>query len=343
MIFAGDVAIGEQSIGISMPRLLRQNPWLMNLEGSLVMSGEFASQKVVFNTLDAVKWLQGEINLEAVSLANNHILNVCDVETTLDNAKSLGLSAFGAGRNIKEASRPLKWHGYTVISFGWECIECVVASEKKKGVNPYESGHVLRQVNSALSEGKKVICFFHWGYELERYPHPYDRQFAMKLIDMGVSAVIGCHAHRVQPVEFYKERPIVYGLGNFTFMRGYYMDGKLNFPKFSEDEYAFEMNEDRFVLHHFMYDSKENRLEYVKSEEIGPDRNFDGKAEFTGFTAKEYDSWFKVHRVQRKLLPVFNSSESAFSYAIKSKWIKTRGALINFLMKANLKSADRAD
>lgn len=47
-----------------------------------------------------------------------------------------------------------------------------------------------------------VICFFHWNYELEKYPQPFDRQLAMDLIDMGVAAVIGCHAHRTQPIEF---------------------------------------------------------------------------------------------------------------------------------------------
>ncbi len=116
---------------------------------------------------------------------------------------------------------------------------------------------------------------------------------------MGVSTVIGCHAHRVQPVEFYKGRPIVYGLGNFLFCQGHYMGGNLRFPKFCEDEYAFEITDggDKFVLHHFHYDSQGNILDYVKSEEITQDRDFDGKAEFTGYTAAEYERWFKKHRV----------------------------------------------
>lgn len=234
---------------------------------------------------------------------------------------------------------------YRVLAFGWENIQCVPASIKSYGVNPYTRDNVLKCANEALKQKEPVVCFMHWDYELEKYPHPYDRQLAMELIDLGVCAVIGCHAHRVQPVEFYKGRPIVYGLGNFLFYQGHYFDGKLRFPKFCEEEYIFELMDGggKFALHHFHYDSEQNRLEYVKSEDISPDKDFEGKAEFTGFTTKEYEQFFKKNRVQKKLLPIFYANESDFTYWMKSKWIKLRGRLINILMKLNLKSANRTN
>ncbi len=123
------------------------------------------------------------------------------------------------------------------------------------------------------------------------------------------------------------------------------MGGTLRFPKFCEEEYAFEIADDgnKFVVHHFHYDSCNNSLEFVKSEEISTDKVFDGKAEFTGFSAKDYEFWFKTHRVQKKLLPVFKVHESIATYFVKSMWIKIRGEMINLLTSVNLKSANRAD
>ena len=62
---------------------------------------------------------------------------------------------------------------------------------------------------------RRIIAFMHWNTELELYPQPLDRELSHALIDLGVFAVIGCHAHRVQGYEIYKGHPIVYGLGNF--------------------------------------------------------------------------------------------------------------------------------
>ena len=82
-------------------------------------------------------------------------------------------------------------------------------------------------------------------------------------------------------------------------------------------------------------------LEYVKSAEISADRDFDGKAEFSGMSTKEFEKWFKAHRVQRKLLPVFQAHETALSYWTKSKWIQLRGWLLDTAQTLNLKSAKR--
>ena len=275
-------------------------------------------------------------------------MDAADVKTTLDNLEWLNVSVVGGGRNLHEAEKPLLLTDvdgtkYCILAFGWENIQCIPATKNKQGVNPYTKGNILRCVESALKNNEPVICFFHWDYELEAYPQPYDRQLTMELVDMGVSAVIGCHAHRTQPVDFYKGKPIMYGLGNFLFCQGHYFGGKLCFPKFCEEEYAFEITKEGYKLHYFHYDQQENKLEYVNSADISKEIEFDGKAEFTGMTAKEYKKWFKVHRVQKKLLPIFKAKESALSYWGKSKWIQLRGWMLDTAMKLNLKSAKRAE
>ena len=344
MIFSGDIS--QPFTGASkykIPESLESKIWFGNLEGSLIND---SVPQGVYNSYEAIKTLCRNISFTAIGVANNHLLDAADVNTTIKNADKIGVGLVGCGL-LPEASMSLsitdEGTTYRILTFGWENIQCVQATDERQGVNPYTRKNVFKCVKEALKKNDNVLCFMHWDYELEKYPQPYDRQLAMELIDIGVSAVIGCHAHRVQPVEFYKGRPIVYGLGNFLFYQGHYFNGQLRFPKFCEEEYAFEITDggQKFKLHHFHYDSENNNLEYVKSEDVGPDMDFDGKAEFTGFDSEEYEKWFRKHRVQKKLLPIFKARESDVTYAMKSCWIKLRGTIINILTKFNLKSANR--
>jgi len=44
----------------------------------------------------------------------------------------------------------------------------------------------------------------------------YERQIARSAIDAGADVVVGHHAHILQGMEIYKDRPIFHGLGNFA-------------------------------------------------------------------------------------------------------------------------------
>ena len=44
----------------------------------------------------------------------------------------------------------------------------------------------------------------------------YERQVAKAAIDAGADVVVGHHAHILQGMEVYKDRPIFHGLGNFA-------------------------------------------------------------------------------------------------------------------------------
>lgn len=350
MLFSGDIAQPHlKATKVFIPSELKTKVWLGNLEGSLVdISNDKDNRKGVYNSLDAICRLVEQIPFKAFGIANNHLLDVADVNTSRSNAESLAIPLVGAGSELIEAQSSITIHDtdgicYRILAFGWENIQCVSAEKRKQGVNPFTRANVIKCVKDAVSRSEQVICFMHWNYELERYPQPYDRRFAMEMIDMGVSAVIGCHAHRVQPIEFYKGKPIVYGLGNFVFCQGHYFGGKLCFPSFCQEEYVFEITKQGYRLHYFIYDQYNNRLDYVKSEDVGQNQLFDGRAVFSGYTDKEYEVFFKKHRVQKKLLPIFYANESAIGYWMKSKWIKTRGLMINMLTKMNLKSANRAN
>jgi poly-gamma-glutamate capsule biosynthesis protein CapA/YwtB (metallophosphatase superfamily) len=64
-----------------------------------------------------------------------------------------------------------------------------------------------------------VVASFHWG--LHREVLQYMTEIAHRAIDAGADFVIGHGPHFSLPVEVYKEKPIFYGLGSFSFHTGH--------------------------------------------------------------------------------------------------------------------------
>jgi poly-gamma-glutamate synthesis protein (capsule biosynthesis protein) len=56
----------------------------------------------------------------------------------------------------------------------------------------------------------------HWGDE-EVPENDRQKEFARAMIDGGADMVIGAHPHVTQGIEYYKDKLIVYSLGNFVF------------------------------------------------------------------------------------------------------------------------------
>ena len=57
----------------------------------------------------------------------------------------------------------------------------------------------------------------HWGRELETVSNTWQKQYARRIVDAGADLVVGSHPHIVQEIEYYKNVPIVYSLGNFIY------------------------------------------------------------------------------------------------------------------------------
>ncbi|MCR4616064.1 MAG: CapA family protein [Clostridiales bacterium] len=61
------------------------------------------------------------------------------------------------------------------------------------------------------------VIYFHGGIENATAPEEWKVRSCHELIDAGADIIVGSHPHVLQPVEFYKGKPIVYSLGNFCF------------------------------------------------------------------------------------------------------------------------------
>lgn len=332
MIFCGDIALPLAN-GLTFekcPEKLLCESWVGNLEGSLVSKDPdyLLQERKVFNNSKAVDRLCSQFNFICYIIANNHLMDAASVQTTLDNLDALKIPHVGAGNSIDEAYKEFVYDDYVIVAFGWEGISCYPSTNSREGVNSYEKDEVLSQTEALLEKypGKRIIPFMHWNYELELYPQPLDRELAHRLIDMGVYAVIGCHAHRVQPIEIYKGHPIVYGLGNFAFMQGVYMNGNLKFPEISHHEIAFEISDEgHFRVHHFLYDPQRQTVSYQKSSDVE-------NASFADLSSDEYKRFFKANRIQKKFLPIFYFEDSKITYISKIKMVKFRQELIKCII-----------
>lgn len=359
MIFCGDISIsrigGVQLEGL--PDVLKKKEWFGNLEGTLVdvspeETADMLQEHGVFNSLSAIVELSKHINFVGFGLANNHIYNYGTANITLNNINKLGVSCVGLGRNAEQAAKAVhitdtNGKVYTILAFAWRLTESNVSHKEKEGVNSWSRNNAKNCIAKAITEGaQNVIAFVHWNYEMNYLPFPYDRQLAHELIDAGAAAVIGCHSHRTAPVEVYKGKPIIYGLGNFLFENNVYFNGQLNFPDISEEEFAFEIDEEgKYKIHVFHYDTHKNVLKYERAVELteqeGTIKNL------SGFSAEEYEkqyiAYFKSKpKRQRVLCPIFKTHESKLTYWAKEKERDLHELLLKAVLKLKLHGSSKS-
>jgi len=191
-----------------------------NLECPLADTARPARKAIVFQGNPRwAAWLR-RLGFSHLSLANNH---------TLDQQVP-GLQATG---------RALRWAhvgplGYQPDSLAG-CLPTVLGADSSVVVFAYSAlaqrlpgeGCVCGRDFAALCERvatyktlfpeRAVLVYLHWGTEYAAQPSAEQRQQAHDLLEAGAAAVVGTHPHVVQPVEFYRGRPIVYSLGNFLF------------------------------------------------------------------------------------------------------------------------------
>lgn len=162
-----------------------------------------------------------EIGFNAIGLANNHIKDygTQGVLDTIQLCEKHCIKACGAGKNIKEAQKPLyiTKKGITLAIIAIAEQEFCIASENNAGAAPLDPIVNYYQILEAKKHADLVFITIHGGNEYFPFPRPGLRKICHFFIDLGVDAIICHHPHVPGPFEFYKNKPIVYSLGNFLF------------------------------------------------------------------------------------------------------------------------------
>ena len=177
--------------------------------------------------LDTVNYLN-DLGADVAILANNHVYDFGEqgLIDTLDTLGGAGVIPLGAGRNIKEASRPV----YFIVNDIKVALIAATEIEQldipnTKGATEDSPG-VFRSWNSDLiysviAEAKEnadfVIVCMHWGRESESEPDYWQTLKAPKIVEAGADVIIGDHPHVLQGVYYFGDVPCIYSLGNYWF------------------------------------------------------------------------------------------------------------------------------
>lgn len=168
-----------------------------------------------------------EMGFDVVSLANNHVWDLGEegLRNTIKSLDEHGIMYCGAGMNAEEASKPavIEKDGVRIAilaycMFGNKYLGYVeLAGENKAGVNPLIIGKVKEDIRKAKQVYDKVIVMPHWGREYLCEPLSECIRMAKQMIRAGADAVVGSHPHQVQPLVYFKGKPVCFSLGNFLF------------------------------------------------------------------------------------------------------------------------------
>lgn len=161
--------------------------------------------------------------IDVATLANNHAMDygyqgVFDTQVALMAA---GIENTGAGRHRSEAARPVLLASggktYCLLAYSRTLPQSFWASATSPGTASATLDELAEEVRACADSKLHTVVSFHWGQEMTDRIAPYQRELARKAIDAGARLVLGHHPHKLQNVEIYKGRPILYSLGNFAF------------------------------------------------------------------------------------------------------------------------------
>lgn len=167
-----------------------------------------------------------EMGVDMVTLANNHVYDYgndafLDMLDAFDNYK---IPHIGAGHNIEEAKKPFYFiiNGYKFAFVSATRAEKFIltpgATDTEPGVfRCYDPTNMINLIKELRPNCDYVIPIIHFGRENSHDLEEEQVSSAKAYIDAGADIVVGHHAHTLQGIEIYNEKPIIYNLGNFLF------------------------------------------------------------------------------------------------------------------------------
>ncbi len=167
-----------------------------------------------------------EMGIDLVTIANNHVYDFgknafLDMLDTLDTYK---MPHIGAGKNINDASTPYYFiiNGYKIAfvnaNRSEKNIMTPAATETEPGVlRCYDPTIFKELITKTKKESDYVIALIHWGKEDHHELEQVQIDTSKEYIDSGADLIVGTHAHVLQGIDFYKDKAIIYNIGDFIF------------------------------------------------------------------------------------------------------------------------------
>ena len=162
------------------------------------------------------------VGWDACSTASNHSLDAASygVRTTLDALDRAGLRHTGTARSPRERRQPtiLTVKGSQIAFLSYTAVTNGQPTPNPWTVNFADAGAILAEARRARRRGADTaIVNLHWGDEYVHDISPSQLALAKRLTDSpDIAAIVGQHAHVVQPIRWINGKPVVFGEGNLV-------------------------------------------------------------------------------------------------------------------------------
>lgn len=178
-----------------------------SIEGSLIFNADPKS-------VEGLKFAGFDI----LSTANNHAFDQGETGILLTKAllNTNEILPIGTGTECHDGTvlekNNIKFgflaYSYSALNNGGKTADPLVCTQNEQAIN---------DIANIKSKVDILIVSMHAGTEYKRHPNADQITFARRAIDAGADLVIGHHPHWIQTIEQYKDKWILYSLGNFVF------------------------------------------------------------------------------------------------------------------------------
>lgn len=204
---------------------------IINLETSITTSQDFEPKGINYRMHPANTPCLSAARVDCCVLANNHVLDwgKSGLADTICTLQKVRIKTAGAGTNVKEAMAP------AIINVGQSRLVVFSAGTGDSGIEPHWAAtestpgvfllpdlseetvtQISEQVANVKIPGDIAVFSIHWGGNWGYEIPARQRAFAHSLIEhAGIDVVHGHSSHHPKGIEVYKDKPILFGCGDF--------------------------------------------------------------------------------------------------------------------------------
>jgi len=191
-----------------------------------------------------------KLGVHAVTLSNNHVFDFGKqgISDTLAALRAAGILYSGFGESYEDSRKDLivEKNGERIAVICVSEHEYSYALEDRMGARPFDEFDTILDIREAKKHADRVIVLYHGGKEHCRYPSPRLHKACHAMVEHGADLILCQHSHCIGCYEELNGSHILYGQGNFHFIR-------------EEWSQLYGWN-DGFAA---VYDSTENTLELI--------------------------------------------------------------------------------
>jgi len=184
----------------------RDDLTIVNFEGALTHSTAHKDNDFCFRAPPEHVRALSLGSVEAVSFENNHAMDF--KQQGYDDT----IAAFNGEGIVYSTKDHMGIYEVKGVRIG------MLAYQTFDGAYDMIYGRMPGDIMAARAQGCGiVIVSYHWGAEKDYAPNSRQVELGRATIDAGADLVLGHHSHRINPIEHYQGKYIVYSLGNSSF------------------------------------------------------------------------------------------------------------------------------